>query len=112
MGDRVTVSFKDNNGKESVSIYHHWGGKAFPALARHWFKNHYKQPEHQEIYANKVVVQFIAWLGKHDKSTYFNNISINSIDIVEKGFDDSDNGHYTIFTKDGRMTNGSGEYIE
>ena len=105
MGDRVSVSFKDNNGKESVSIYHHWGGKAFPALARHWFKEHYKQPEHQGVYANKVVVQFLAWLGKHDKST-------DSIDIVEKGFDDSDNGHYTIFTKDGRMTNGSGEYIE
>ena len=26
--------------------------------------------------------------------------------------DADDNGHYTIFTKDGRMTNGSGEYIE
>ena len=48
MGDRVSVSFKDNNGKESVSIYHHWGGKSFPALARHWFKEHYKKPEHNE----------------------------------------------------------------
>lgn len=107
MGDRVTVSFKEPSGEESVAIYHHWGGKAFPALVRHWYKDHYKQPEFQGIYASKVVVQFLGWLGKHDKLS-------DSIDIYKdkNDIDADDNGHYTIFTKDGRMTNGSGEYIE
>ena len=32
MGDRVSISFKDNmsmDGSESPSIFHHWGGTSF-----------------------------------------------------------------------------------
>ena len=109
MGDRVTVSFKEPDGEESPALYHHWGGKAFPKLIRKWYKEHYKQPEFQGIYAGKVVVQFLAWLGKNRLLSDF-----DSIDICKDkdDIDASDNGHYTIFLKDGRMTNGSGEYIE
>ena len=56
MGDRVTVSFKEPSGAESPALYHHWGGKAFPKLIRKWYKDHYKQPEFQGIYASKVLV--------------------------------------------------------
>ena len=109
MGDRVTVSFKEPDGEESPALYHHWGGKAFPKLIRKWYKEHYKQPEFQGRYASKDFVEFLAWLGKNHLLSDFDSIDIYK---DKDDIDASDNGHYTIFTKDGRMTNGSGEYIE
>ena len=38
MGDRVSLSFKDNDGDESVVLFHHWGGTDFPKVALDWFK--------------------------------------------------------------------------
>ena len=38
MGDRVSISFKDNDGDESISIFHHWGGTKFPRVALELFK--------------------------------------------------------------------------
>jgi len=29
MGDRVSLSFKDNDGDESVVLFHHWGRYGF-----------------------------------------------------------------------------------
>ena len=106
MGDRVTISFKSKK-EESPILYHHWGGTKFPALAKHWFKEHYKQPEYQDKDVTKVLLQFIAWLGKHSKFS-------DSLDLIPPGedWDNSNNGHYTIFVDSGKMQNGAGEYIE
>jgi len=38
MGDRVSISFKDKEGDESIAIFNHWGGTEFPKFAFDWFK--------------------------------------------------------------------------
>ena len=57
-------------------------------------------------------IDFIAERPKN--STLISDKLSDSIDIYKdkNDIDADDNGHYTIFTIDGRMTNGSGEYIE
>ena len=37
MGDRVSISFKDED-EDSVCLFHHWGGVEFPKYAFDWFK--------------------------------------------------------------------------
>ena len=42
MGDRVSISFKDNmsiDSSESPSIFHHWGGTKFPKTAMQFVKD-------------------------------------------------------------------------
>ena len=47
MGDRVSISFKDNDGDESVVLFHHWGGTRFPKIAQEWFEEFKKEIKSQ-----------------------------------------------------------------
>ena len=76
MGDRVSISFKDNDGDESISIFHHWGGTKFPRVALDWFKAFKKDVNLTakgnvscpitRFDSNNMAVQFISWLGKNN----------------------------------------------
>ena len=73
MGDRVSISFKDNDGDESIVLFHHWGGVDFPKLALEWFKifkkdinstakKNYSNPT-TRFEARNIMAQFVAYLS-------------------------------------------------
>jgi hypothetical protein len=47
MGDRVSISFKDED-EDSVCLFHHWGGVEFPKYAFDWFKGLKEKQEKQK----------------------------------------------------------------
>ena len=75
MGDRVSISFKDKDNSESITIFHHWGGTEFPKVALEWFKAFKKDVNLTakencsdpitRFDSNNMAVQFISWLGKN-----------------------------------------------
>ena len=142
MGDRVSISFKDNDGGESISIFHHWGGTEFPKVALDWFKAFKKDVNLTakenvsdpitRFDSNNMAVQFISWLGKnghyrqcsgfdkdenskaiYDKPLYNQDQISHSVYLGkdQNDGDNSDNGHYVINTRDGKMQDDKGQLI-
>ena len=75
MGDRVSISFKDSDGDESVALFHHWGGTRFPEIAREWFEEFKKEIKSQRggisdpttrFEARNIMAQFLQWIGKNN----------------------------------------------
>ena len=76
MGDRVSISFKDNDGDESVTLFHHWGGTNFPKVALEWFKGFKKDINSTakenssnpttRFEARNIMAQFLQWIGKNN----------------------------------------------
>ena len=73
MGDRVSISFKDNDDDESIVLFHHWGGVDFPKLALEWFKifkkdinstakKNYSNPT-TRFEARNIMAQFVGYLS-------------------------------------------------
>ena len=96
MGDRVSISFKDKEGDESIAIFNHWGGTEFPKFAFDWFKEFKKSVNLtarenfsdpiSRFDSNNMAVQFISWLGKNG---HYRQCS---------GFDKNENGK-SVFDK-------------
>ena len=142
MGDRVSISFKDSDGDESVVLFHHWGGTDFPKVALDWFKGFKKDINSTakknssnpttRFEARNIMVQFIGFLSKIpyskellgfeedekgksiiDKPIYHDDQLSHSIYFgkdIHDG-DNSDNGHYVINTRDGKMQDDQGQFI-
>ena len=141
MGDRVSISFKDNDGDESVALFHHWGGTRFPKIAQEWFEEFKKEIKSQRggisdpttrFEARNIMAQFLQWIGKnnhyrecsgfekdengkaiYDKPTYRDEQLSHSIYFGKNknDGDNSDNGHYVINTHDGKMQDDQGQFI-
>ncbi len=139
MGDRVSLSFKDEDGAESPSLFHHWGGTKFPKYANEWFKdfktkanalNKEGRDPLTRLEARNILAQFIVECSKEEDLKYTLNVETDknfnvikrekspnwlsdSIYLGKDSYDgdNSDNGHYTITTYDGKMHNSKGEEI-
>ena len=142
MGDRVSISFKDKDGDESIAIFNHWGGTEFPKFAFDWFKEFKKSVNLtarenssdpiSRFDSNNMAVQFISWLGKNghyrkcsgfdknengksvfDKPLYNQDQISHSLYLGKdtNDGDNSDNGHYVINTRDGKMQDDKGQFI-
>ena len=142
MGDRVSISFKDSDGDESVALFHHWGGTRFPEIAREWFEEFKKEIKSQRggisdpttrFEARNIMAQFLQWIGKNnhyrecigfEKDENGNEdlmmLPIYSDDQLSHSIyfgkdqndgDNSDNGHYVINTRDGKMQDDKGQLI-
>ena len=144
MGDRVSLSFKDKDNGESITIFHHWGGTEFPKVALEWFKAFQKDVNLTakknvscpitRFDSNNMAVQFISWLGKNGhyrqcsgfeksengKMDWENAKPIYNQDQISHSLyfgkdqndgDNSDNGHYVINTRDGKMQDDQGQFI-
>lgn len=73
MGDRASVSFKDDTGEESITIFSHWRGKDLFTEARSYLKDLKKDIKDDKIFkgsslgrleASRVVIDFIRHLVK------------------------------------------------
>jgi len=103
MGDRVSVSFKQNvkmyNAKErkekeyreeSPALFHHWGGTTFPKFAFDWFKSIKKKygngggDPFTRMEPRNLMVQLIAHLRNHADLRY------DSFNKKTKDFDTDD----------------------
>ena len=139
MGDRVSVSFKQNvkmyNAKkqkeqeyreESPALFHHWGGTELPKVAFEWFKK-------VKIAASKIggsdpftrleprnlMVQLIGTLAREKWDQYSTGTGKHDTWMThsmylgkdENDGDNSDNGHYTIDVDTGKLYNDKGESI-
>ena len=142
MGDRVSISFKDNDGDESIILFNHWGGTTFPKFALDWFKDYRKKINKTakssvstpitRFDCNNLMVQFVQWLGQcghyrecvgfeKDKKSEsdFNKPIYSDYQISgslyfgkdQNNGDNSDNGHYVINTRDGKMQDDKGQFI-
>ena len=142
MGDRVSISFKDNDGDESVVLFHHWGGTDFPKVALDWFKGFKKDINSTakknssnpttRFEARNIMAQFIGFLSKIpyskeclgfekdekgesiiSKPIYHDEHLSHSIYFGkdQNDGDNSDNGHYVINTRDGKMQDDQGQFI-
>jgi hypothetical protein len=140
MGDRVSLSFKDRDGGESPSLFHHWGGEWFPKYANEWFKN-FKSTANAlnrkscdpltRLEARNILLQFIVECSKEEDLRYTLKIETDeNFNLIKREIspnwlthsiylgkspndgDNSDNGHYTITTHDGKMHNSKGDEIE
>ena len=141
MGDRVSISFKDNDGDESVVLFHHWGGTRFPKIAQEWFEEFKKEIKSQRggisdpitrFEARNIMAQFIGFLSKipyskeclgfekdekgesvMTKPIYHDEHLSHSIYFGkdQNDGDNSDNGHYVINTRDGKMQDDKGQFI-
>ena len=139
MGDRVSTQFRDNDGDKSPVLFHHWGGTYFPKFALAWFrelKGKLKESDRDPITrleSRNIIIQFISYLknmkelrecigfekdekGKDifNKPIFSDELLSHSIymGIDEKDGDNSDNGHYVIYTQKDEMFNDKGEKIE
>ncbi len=124
MGDRVSVSFAQDT-KESVVLFHHWGGKEFPLLAqqfvKQWISFHppnaqYRTPANRAD-PEMMMVQFIAWLAKNSRGpnegeqmliAFVRKAEAGSfvsdsmyLGATENDGDNSDNGHWRVNVEDG-----------
>jgi hypothetical protein len=139
MGDRVSVSFKQNvkmyNAKkqkeqeyreESPALFHHWGGTELPKVAFEWFKK-------VKIAASKIggsdpftrleprnlMVQLIGTLAREKWDQYSTGTGKHDTWMTHSMYlgkdgndgDNSDNGHYTIDVDTGKLYNDKGESI-
>ena len=133
MGDRVSISFKDNDGDESVALFHHWGGTEFPKAAFDWFREFKKSLKSRNnpttrLESRNIMAQFVQWLGqrghyreivgfeenKFDKPLYSDELLSHSIYFGkdQNDGDNSDNGHYVIHTIKGEMFDDKGQSIK
>ena len=139
MGDRVSIQFRDNDGDKSPVLFHHWGGTYFPKFALAWFrelKGKLKESDRDPITrleSRNIIIQFISYLknmkelrecigfekNKDGEDTigkpiYSDELLSHSIYMGtdEKDGDNSDNGHYVIYTQKDEMFNDRGEKIE
>ena len=145
MGDRVSISFKEekNDSEESVILFHHWGGVDFPKVAFDWFKDYKKKVDKTakskvstpitRFDCNNLMVQFVSWLGQeghyrecigfekdeNNKSIYdkplYSDYQISGSLYFGKDTnhgDNSDNGHYTIYTKKCELIDDRGQSIK
>ena len=129
MGDRVSISFKDNDGDESVALFHHWGGTEFPKAAFNWFREFKKGSDPTTRLASRnIMAQFVQWLGqrghyrecigfeedKFDKPLHSDELLSHSIYFGkdQNDGDNSDNGHYVIDTIKGEMLDDKGQSIK
>ena len=145
MGDRVSISFKEekNDNEESIILFHHWGGVNFPKVVFDWFKDYKKKIDKTaknnvstpitRFDCNNLMVQFVSWLGQcghyrecisfekdeNDKLIYdkplYSDYQISHSLYFGKDTDDgdnSDNGHYTIFTKKCELIDDRGQSIK
>ena len=76
MGDRVSISFKEekHDSEESVILFNHWGGVNFPKVVFDWFKDYKKKIDKTakgkgstpitRFECNNLMVQFVQWLGQ------------------------------------------------
>ena len=145
MGDRVSISFKEekNDSEESVILFNHWGGVNFPKVVFDWFKDYKKKIDKTakgkgstpitRFECNNLMVQFVQWLGQeghyrecigfekdeNDKSIYdkplYSDYQISGslyFGINTEDGDNSDNGHYTIFTKKCELIDDRGQSIK
>ena len=139
MGDRVSIQFKDNDEDKSPVLFHHWGGTYFPKFALTWFrelKSKLKQNDYDPITrleSRNMLVQFISHLKSREelrecigfekdeqekdifnKPIYSDELLSHSIYLGtnENDGDNSDNGHYVIYTQKDEMFNDKGEKIE
>ena len=100
MGDRASVSFKNTDGMESVTLFDHWGGRRFHQEAQEYADKLIQEKAGDKrirgpldrLEAQTVMVDFIRYLTK-------------DMDRVESGLhlgidaqdgDNSDQGHKTI----------------
>lgn len=115
MGDRVSISFiqthKFPNGRdvirESVSLFHHWGGANFPNYALQWLKNTKAEFKKDNLSTpisrlepETLIIQFLVDLSRNERfrdSTHKDRLS-HSIYLGKDSNDgdNSDNGHFVI----------------
>ena len=139
MGDRVSISFKDNE-ENSVCLFHHWGGTNFPKYAFDWLKLNKKEIKKQgskgsdptsRFEPQTIMAQFVSHMGQspHFKETIGFEKTNGHSDIDkpiisktelchsiyfgknEEDGDNSDNGHYAIDVNKCEMFNQNGESI-
>tara|TARA_R110000787_G_scaffold265000_1_gene370939 strand:+ start:191 stop:613 length:423 start_codon:yes stop_codon:yes gene_type:complete len=139
MGDRVSISFKDNE-ENSVCLFHHWGGTKFPKYAFDWFKLFQKEVKKQKSKGSDptsrfeprtMMSQFVSHIGQspffkecmgfeetngqsdYNKPIYSKTELSHSIYFGknENDGDNSDNGHYTIDVSKCKMFNQNNESI-
>ena len=140
MGDRVSISFKDNE-ENSVSLFHHWGGTHFPKYAFEWFKMLKEQLKKEtskgstpttRFEPRTMMAQFVSHMGrsKHFKENKgfgktngksdFTKPIVSESELSHSVYfgkdsedgDNSDNGHYTIDVNKCEMINNNGESIK
>lgn len=134
MGDRVSIQFQDKDGDSSICLFHHWGGKWFPHFAGAWYMLHKEKVDTTKgtplsrFEARNVMVQFIQSLSRYNsmrgikgfsgdydnpKIDYYDSVISHSIytGATPDDGDNSDNGHYTIRTDTGDLSNQDGEII-
>ena len=99
MGDRISISFK-NDKEESVVLFSHWGGMEFLKEAQRYVKllKDILERRHRASYPidrlepNTVMIDFIRY--------YTCNMTIVESDLYlgsnQLAGDNSDNGHHTI----------------
>ena len=142
MGDRVSISFKDNDGDESVALFHHWGGTEFPKVAFDWFKEFKKSLKSRNekssdpttrLESRNIMAQFVQWLGRRGHYREIVGFEKNAKDELDwsnpvrsdellshsiyfgkdqNDGDNSDNGHYVIDTIKGEMLDDKGQSIK
>ncbi len=129
MGDRVSIRFVHNGpdregmpndyagNSPSVVLFHHWGGREFPEVARRFLVQLRKRiseargakpPDYDatpygpvgRLEPSHVMVQFIAALGKDPKGVS-GSIYLGA---TPNDGDNSDNGHFDVEVTDGHLT--------
>jgi DNA modification methylase len=105
MGDRISISFYDGH-RESVAFFSHWDGMELVADAQAFIKSLGPYSKDSQMTplnrreAGMVMVGFVSWLlkGKIPDSNYY----FGQMKDPMYG-DNSDNGHYKIDTKTGKV---------
>tara|TARA_R110000796_G_scaffold132354_2_gene247798 strand:+ start:2563 stop:2946 length:384 start_codon:yes stop_codon:yes gene_type:complete len=126
MGNRVSVSFIDGDtNRESVALFHHWGGEDFAIQTRNWFRTHKTKlsvTAEQEVKNGldpmtrfepaNLMVQYVNNLHKSpincemgDDLEFTPDYISHSIYLGkdENDGDNSDNGHFTIDINTGEI---------
>jgi len=104
MGDRISISFTDEE-EESVSLFHHWGGIEFKKIIEKYYKelpkNNSEVTPFDRLEPRVIMVDFIRWLTKDDKR------ASDSIYLGKDSWDgdNSDNGHWIFNLKTGKWLN-------
>ena len=107
MGDRVSIQFAKHQSKDwieySAVLHHHWGGQAFPLLAKRFVENlQPKDPKKpsfsptDRLEPSAVMIDFIGYAIKQDPNHYHSMRAVPT----SKDCDNSDNGHFVIWLDD------------
>ena len=95
MGDRVSIQFKDGQGRMSAVLSNHWGGMEFVKEAKEFIHN-FKTPPNEGLRmkgpfyrrdADTMMVAFIQSLRMNESL---------SIVPTKNDCDNSDNGHHIL----------------